>query len=126
MISGTYGIYKGEVHRIGFEPDGKIVLFPNSDSEIDHTYADRYHLGIYSKIIDRSELSEAYSLESYAEYKGDKISIAREVGDEYELYLSDYALAQKLGFGRCDKYGYNLMVKKADVEVIVEKKPMKL
>ena len=126
MIGGTYGIYHGVVHRIGFEPDGQIALFPNSDSEIDDTYIDRYHLGIYSKLIDRSELSEAYSLESYAEYKGYKISIARETDDEYELYLTDYALAQELGFDRCDKYGYNLTVKKADVKVTVEKKPIKL
>ncbi|MBP0967453.1 MAG: hypothetical protein J5722_07455 [Oscillospiraceae bacterium] len=126
MIDGTYGVYHGAVHRIGFEPNGKIALFPNSDSEIDDTYADRYHLGIYSKLIERSELSEAYRLEPYADYQGYQISIARETGDEYELYLSDYALAEKLGFDRCDKYGYHLMVKKADVEVIVKKKPMKL
>ena len=126
MINGNYGIYHGEVHRIGFNQDGTISLSPNSESEIDDTYVDQYHLGIYTKIIDRTELSEAYSLESYAEYKGYKISIAREVGDEYELYLSDYELAQELGFDRSDKYGYDLMVKKADVKVIVEKKPLKL
>ena len=126
MINGNYGVYHGAVHRIGFESNGKIALFPNSESEIDDTYADRYHLGIYSKLIDWTELSEAYSLSPYAEYKGYKISIAREVGDEYELYISDYELATKLGFERCDKYGYNLMVKKSDVEVIVEKKPLDL
>ena len=92
-IDGTYGIWHGEVHRIGFEANGKIALFPNSESEIDGTYVDRYHLGIYSKIIDRTELSAAYSLSSYAEYLGYQISIARVAGDEYELYLSDYALA---------------------------------
>ena len=126
MISGTYGVYHGEEHRIGFEPNGKISLSPNSDDEIDDTFVDLYHLGMYTKIINRTELSEAYSLESYAEYKGYKISIAREAGDEYELYLSDYTLTEKLGFGRCDKCGYNLMVKKADVRVIVEKKPISL
>ena len=81
-------------------------------------YSEPFHAGAL--------LSEAYSLESYAEYKGYKISIAREVGDEYELYLSDYELAQKLGFDRCDKCGYNLMIKKTDVEVIIEKKPLDL
>lgn len=126
MIRGTYGVYHGTVHRIGFEANGKIALFPNSDSEIDDTYADRYHLGIYSKLIDPSELSEAYRLEPFAEYQGYKISIARETADEYELYLSDYALAAELGFDRCDKYGYNLMVRKADVKVTVEKKPLRL
>ena len=126
MINGTYGVYHGVVHRIGFEPNGIIALSPNSDSEIDDTYVDPYHLGMYTKIIDRTELSEAYSVLSYAEYMGHKISIAREVDDEYELYLSDNALAQQLGFERCDKYGYSLMVKKADVEVIVEKKPLDL
>lgn len=126
MINGNYGVYHGEVHRIGFEPNGKIAISPNSDSEIDDTYVDSYHLGMYTKIIDRTELCEAYSLESYAEYKGCKISIARETADEYELYLSDYELAQKLGFDRCDKCGYNLTAKKADAEVIAEKKPLKL
>ena len=67
MINGTYGVYHGVVHRIGFEPNGKIALSPNSDSEIDDTYVDPYHLGMYTKIIDRTELSEAYSLSSYAE-----------------------------------------------------------
>lgn len=126
MIDGKYGVYHGEVHRIGVNQDGTISLFPNSDSEIDDTYADQYHLGIYSKTIEPAELSEAYSLSSYVDYKGYKIDIVREAGDEYELYLSDSALAQKLGFDRCDKYGYHLMIKKSDVEVIVEKKPLKL
>lgn len=125
-IDGTYGVYHGEVHRIGFEPNGKISLSPNSDSEIDGTYVDPYHLGMYTKIIDRTELSEVYSLSSYAEYQGYKIDIVRAAGDEFELYLSDHALAQKLGFDRCDKYGYHLMVRKSDVEVFAEKKPMKL
>lgn len=125
-IDGTYGVYHGEIHRIGLNQDGTISLFPNSDSEIDDTYIEQYHLGIYSKIIKPTELSEAYSLSSYAEYQGYKIEIARAAGDEFELYLGDYALAQKLGFDRCDKYGYNLMVKKADVEVIAEKKPLSL
>ncbi len=84
MIDGTYGVYHGEVHRIGFEANGKIALSPNSDSETDDTYVDPYHLGMYTKNIDRTELSEAYGLESYAEYKGYKISIVREVGDDYE------------------------------------------
>ena len=126
MINGTYGVYHGKEHRIGFESNGKIALSPNSDDEIDDTFVDLYHLGIYTKIIDRTELSEAYILEACVEYKGYKISIAREVGDEYELYLSDYTLAEKLDFDRCDKYGYNLMVKKSDVEVIVDKKPISL
>lgn len=125
MINGTYGIYKGEVHRIGSSKD-EILLFPNSDSEIDGTYIDRNRLGIYSKAVVPEEISEAYSLLSYADYKGYKIDIARETADEYELYISDYELAKKLGFGRCDKYGYNLMVKKADVKVIVEKTPIDL
>lgn len=125
-IDGTYGVWHGEVHRIGFEANGMIALFPNADSETDDTYADRYHLGIYSKLIDPAELSEAYRIASYALYQGYQIEIARIEGDAYELYLSDYALAQKLGFVRCDKYGYSLPVRKTDVEVFAKKKPLTL
>lgn len=69
---------------------------------------------------------EAYRLSSYAEYKGYKTFIAREVGDEYELWVPDYAVAQELGFGRCDKLAYNKMVKKSDIKVITEKTPLKI
>ena len=62
MISGAYGVYHGEEHRIGFEPNGKISLSSNSGDEIDDTFVDLYHLGMYTKIVDRTELSEAYSL----------------------------------------------------------------
>ena len=54
MIDGTYGVYKGEVHRISRNQDGKIYLYPNSESEIDDTYIDRYNLGKYSKPVDSS------------------------------------------------------------------------
>ena len=124
MIDGTYGVYKGEVHRISRNQDGKIYLYPNSESEIDDTYIDRYNLGKYSKPVDSSELTEMYRLSSYAEYKGYKTFIACEDGDEYELWVPDYAVAQELGFDRCDKLAYNKMVKKSDVEVIVEKTPL--
>ena len=124
MVDGTYGVYKGEVHRIGITEEDKISLSPNSESEIDDTYIDEYNIGSYSKIIDSSELTEMYELSSYVNYKGYKISIAREVGDEYELWVADHEIAKKLGFDRCDKYAYNMMVKKDEVDVIVEKTPL--
>lgn len=61
-----------------------------------------------------------------AEYKGHKTFIAREVGDEYDIWAPDYAIAQELGFDRCDKYAYNRMINKADVRVFYEKHPLKL
>lgn len=124
MIDGTYGVYKGEVHRIGIGEGDEIHLYPNSESEIDDTYIDRYNLGSYSKVVDSSEITEMYELSSYVDYKGYKISIARETKDEYELWVGDCEIAKKLGFDRCDKYAYNMMVKKSDVEVIVEKTPL--
>ena len=124
MIRGTYGVYKGEVHFIEKCGEGKFYLYPNSESEIDATYIDEYNIGSYSKIKDSSELTEMYELSSYVNYKGYKISIAREVGDEYELWVADHEIAKKHGFDRCDKYAYNMMVKKDEVDVIVEKTPL--
>lgn len=126
MNDGTYGVYKGEIHRIGKSNEGELLLFPNSESEIDDTFFDRYNIGIYAKIIDPADISEAYRISSYAEYKGYKASIAREVGEEYELWINDYEIAKKLGFSRCDKYAYNMMVRKDDVKVIIEKTPIRL
>ncbi|WP_074963088.1 hypothetical protein [Ruminococcus albus] len=75
MIDGRYGVYKGEVHRIGIDEKDQIYLYPNSESEIDDTYIDRYILGKYSKPVDSSELTEMYKLSSFAEYKGYKVGV---------------------------------------------------
>ncbi|MCR5168636.1 MAG: hypothetical protein K6C13_15700 [Oscillospiraceae bacterium] len=121
-MSDTYGIYNGEVHRIGFTEDGRIALYPNSESEKDKTYTDRYNTGTYSKLIAPTELTEAYYLYPYTDYKGHKVEVIRETADEYELYVGDCETAKKLGFDRCDKYGYDLMVRKAGIEICYEKK----
>lgn len=45
------------------------------------------------------------------------------INGTYGIY---HGKVHRIGFDICDKYGYNLMVKKSDIEVIVEKKPYKL
>ena len=121
-----YGIYNGEVHRIEVGRTGEVFLCPDTGDATDDRYPNRASLIAHSKIIKPDDLSEAYRMIPYAEYKRYKTFIAREVGDEYEIYVNDYAVAQKLGFDRCDKYCYNLMVKKSDVKVIYEKVPVKI
>jgi hypothetical protein len=124
MVDGNYGVYNGKVYSIGFDKN-KIMLFPDPGSENDIMFNKEY-LGTRYKSVNYRDLSEAYKLTSYAEYKGYKIPIGREVGDEYELYLTDHELAQKLGFKNCDKGEYDLMVKKSDVNVVTEKTPIDL
>lgn len=122
----TYGIYNGEVHRIEIGRTGEIFLCPESGSAADEKYPNRACLLAHAKIIKPEELSEAYYMVPCAEYKGYKTFIAREVGDEYDVWVSDYAVAQKLGFERCDKLAYSKMVKKADVKILYEKKTLKI
>lgn len=126
MDKNTYGIYNGEVYRIGIGRNNEIFLYYKQDNEKDHISLSRANLIAHSQIIKPEELSEAYYMLPCAEYKGCKTFIAGEAGDEYELWVSDYAVAQKLGFDRCDKYAYNMMVKKSDVKIFYEKKPIKL
>ena len=111
MTDKLYGIYNGVTYRIKPDVNGKVFLFPDDEEDI-----------IHAKVVNSADISEIYRLSPYAEYKGVKTDIACETGDEYELWVSDYAVAQKLGFNRCDKYGYNLIVKKKDVNIFYEKK----
>ena len=37
MRDGIYGIYNGVPHRISHDQSGDLLLFPNSESEIDDT-----------------------------------------------------------------------------------------
>ena len=112
MTNKLYGIYNGVTYRIRPDVNEKVFLFTNDDEDI-----------IHAKVVDRADISEAYMLYPYVDYKGVKADVAREIGDEYEIWIYDYAVAQELGFNRCDKYGYNMMVKKKDVKIFYEKKP---
>lgn len=122
----TYGTYNGKEYRIEIGRNEDIFLFDDPDHQIDTKHLTRTYVLAHSKIVKPEELSDAYYLLPCAEYKGYKTFIAREVGDEYDIWVADYAVAQKLGFDRCDKLAYNKMVKKTDVKVIYEKKPLKL
>ena len=48
--------------------NGKVFLFPNDEEDI-----------IHAKVVNRADISEAYRLYSYADYKGVKVDIACEV-----------------------------------------------
>ncbi|MCR4793303.1 MAG: hypothetical protein K5871_11170 [Lachnospiraceae bacterium] len=115
MNDKLYGIYNGEIYRIRPDVNGKVFLFPDDGEDITH-----------AKVASSADISEAYRLCPYAEYKGIRTDVARETDDEYELWINDYAVAQELGFDRCDKYGYNMMVRKTDVIIFYEKKPYTL
>ncbi len=115
MTDKLYGIYNGKTYRIKSDVNGKVFLFPDDEEDI-----------IHANVINNADISETYRLSPYADYKGVKVDIARETDDEYELWISDYAVAQELGFNRCDKYGYNMMVKKKDIRIFYEKKPYEL
>ena len=131
IIDGTYGIYNGEAHKLDINAEGDLYVYPNSQSEIDDTYADRYNTGHYYKKIAPSDISEAYRLDSYAEYKGYKIEIVSTHGDEYDLYLdgcdgSERELALKLDFKELNRAEFYLTVKKTDVKAFIEKTPFDL
>ena len=118
MLNKLYGIYNGEVYWIKPDVNGKVFLLPDTeDGSVDI---------IHATVVNSSDITEAYRLYPYVEINGIRADIAREAGDEYELWICDYEKAKELGFDRCDKYAYNKMVKKTDVNVLYEKKPFEL
>lgn len=130
-IDGTYGIYNGEAHKIDIDSKGDLYMSPNSDSEIDDTYVERFNKGHYYKKIASSDISEAYKLRSYAEYKGYEIEIIYTYDDWYELYLdgcdgSEREIAQKLDFKELNRAEFYLRVKKTDVKPFFKKTPLDL
>ena len=119
-----YGVYNGFPYEVGKGQGDYVLLYPDLDDGKEHTEYEKIR---YAKVVKYRELSEISSFDFFAEYKGHRTLIARTKDpDVFEIYVNDHQLAVELGFDRCDKYCYNLMVNKTEIKFITKKVPCEL
>lgn len=126
MKKGRFGKYKNKLYELYESIDGKYELVSNDPRDIQNGFVEKYP-STYVKTVDKTEITEAFRILPFGEYKGSKFDVSANVKEGmYNLGTTDAALAEKLGFNRTDKYYYEKWVPKGEVKVIEEKKQIKL
>lgn len=123
--SGEYALYCGHEYTLSRDMSGNDIIITQNKEHIDDTFVDKYGGGVYSKIVELSQLDEIYSITVYGIVDGEKLLVLREKDGAYYVETSDCEIGDKLKLDRVDKYGYGGWIHSDDIEIIEEKNYIK-
>ena len=121
--NSTYALYNGKeynAHRPYRQTN--IELVSSDPKDIDSGFVE-FSKGTYYKEVGPSEIESAYSVVSYALYKGTPFQIIKITGDSVLLYHSGPSLqAEDLGFKMVDRFEYEKEVDRREIEKMWEER----
>lgn len=123
--SGKYALYKGNEYELSEDVDDNNIIITTNDAIIDDTFEDRYGTGIFSKIVDLSQLDKVFVITSYGIIDGDRVLIRKEKNGKLLVGTTDCKVGEKLKLERVDKYGYEGWWDVSLVQVIEDKHMIK-
>jgi hypothetical protein len=124
MKSGRYGKYKGVEYKIKRDMDNNIKILTKNKKEIDQTFVDLFHSGVYSKTVNPYELLDCVRIVPYGIIDGDKVRILKEKENYYQVGTDDLIIGSRLKLPRVDRDTWLGWVPKNEVRLIEEKTPI--
>ncbi|CEG26921.1 hypothetical protein [Bacillus sp. B-jedd] len=121
LKSGNYGKYNGIEYKITTDMENNIKILTKDKSKIDHTFEDKYNSGVFTKIVNPSELVDCVSIETYGIIQGEKVQILQENEHEFQVATGSLLIGEKLNLPRVDRDMWLGWVSKSGVKVIEEK-----
>ena len=117
----SYANYQGKEYKAGRRfGETQIVLF-SRDSEDLNLGFETFAEGKYRKEVEPNEIESAYDAQSYAIYQGIQFQVVNISGDDVLLYHSGpSSRAEELGFRMVDRFEYEKLVKRSELEKIWE------
>lgn len=123
--NGKYACYKGNEFKFSKDADGNYIIITSDSQKTDPTFKDKYGTGVYSKIVDLSDLDAIYRITVYGNVSEERVSIIKEKNGEYLVSTNDCKIGEKLNLERVDKYGYEGWLSSNLVQIIEEKQVIK-
>lgn len=123
--NGQYAWYKGNEFELSEDVDDNRIIITEDKRIVDDTFEDTYHTGVFSKIIDLTELDKILRITTYGMINGDRVSIITEKDGGYLVGTSDCKMAEKLQLEPVDKYGYEGWLPEEAVQIFEEKQVIK-
>ncbi|WP_026565205.1 hypothetical protein [Bacillus sp. UNC41MFS5] len=121
LKSGIYGKYRGTEYEITGDMDNNVKIITEEKGKIDSTFEDLYNTGVYSKIVDPSELVDCVSIALYGIIQGEKVQILQEKGNEYQVAAVSSLIGNDLNLPRVDRDTWLGWVPKSKVKLMEEK-----
>ena len=121
LKSGIYGKYRGTEYEITVDMDNNIKIITEEKGKIDSTFEDLYNTGVYSKIVDPSELVDCVSIALYGIIQGEKVQILQKKGNEYQVAAFSLLIGNDLNLPRVDRDTWLGWVSKSKVKLMEEK-----
>jgi len=119
--SGIYGKYKGTEYEITVDMDNNVKIITEEKGKIDSTFEDLYNSGVYSKIVNPSELIDCVSIVLYGMIQGEKVQILKEKENEYQVATGSLLIGNDLNLPRVDRDTWLGWVPKSKVKLMEEK-----
>jgi len=123
LKDGLFAIYSGREYEVGVKEGGGVTLRSNNSNDLKNGFA-LYKNIIYIKEVKSKDVESIYSVKTYADYKGHKCKVLKEIDDKLLLHamIGDYRICESLGFNMVDRGVYNKWVDIKAVERIYEEK----
>lgn len=78
MKNGKYAYYKGNEYKFSKDRNGNYIIITSDSKKTDDTFKDKYNTGVFSKIVDLSDLDEIYRITTYGKVFEEIVSIVKE------------------------------------------------
>lgn len=119
---GHYALYQGREFQAGLGVDGTVIIISHDESDLQHDFA-VVRPGRYVKRVARSEVSELFAIDTYAEYQGHTFFVSKEHGGRIRLLESIRTmLAADLQFAEVERGVWEKWVSRDDLSKIWEVK----
>lgn len=115
--NGIFCIVNGMEYRLSKDIDGKILIITEDKSKIDNFFIDRYKSGVYSKYIDKNDITKIYKVNTIGEVDNLTVNVESELDNCYIVGTSDLKVAERLNLQRCDKYYYKGKILKENIKL---------
>ncbi|MGE7907949.1 hypothetical protein ACQKNS_26775 [Peribacillus sp. NPDC094092] len=121
LKSGIYGKYNGIEYEITIDMDNNIKIMTEEINDIDHAFVNIYNSGVYSKKVNRSELTDCVSVSYFGNVDGERVQILQETEDEFQISSGSMLVGDNLNIPRIDRETWLGWVPKRKVKLIEEK-----
>ena len=123
--NGKYAYYKGNEYKFSRDADGNYIIITSDIKKTDCTFKDKYNTGVYSKLVNISDVDEIYKIATYGKVNEERVSIIKEKNGEYLVSTNDCKIGEKLKLDRVDKYAYEGWLNSNIVKLDEEKQVIK-
>jgi hypothetical protein len=129
MEKGTFAKYKYKIYKVSDIDGDRIGLVSEDQSDLNNGFKEKIYPSNYKNSanlprlfiseVKKEEIDEIYEIDYKAKYKGNMFNLSfSKTRAQFKIGTVDAELAKRNGLERTDKYYYEKVVNKEEIEVL--------